>query len=157
MLVLSTLFFLKVCVFQFFSFEQTNTINFFYVWYKEKQKKDSNVCSNFSLFCSLRQLFSSFKVKKLHIFSLSHPLPSLSQKHTPRANFINMLMCSFYMHRFQKRKKTVKSSLEKKLTKLLCCCISADLRFTLCAQHWWNWPQNSLPPFNYIMTSFLLI
>ena len=53
-------------------------------------------------------------------------------------NFINMLTSNFYLRRLQKRKKTVKSSVEKKLTYLLCCCTSADLRFTLCTQVWWN-------------------
>ena len=52
----------------------------------------------------------------------------------PGVNFINMLTCCFYMHRSQKRKKAVKSSVDKKWTNLLCCCTSADLHFTLCAQ-----------------------
>ena len=47
----------------------------------------------------------------------------------------------FYARRSQKRKKTVKSYVEKKLTNLLCCCTSSDSRFTLCAQACWNWPQ----------------
>ena len=59
-------------------------------------------------------------------------------------NFINMLMCSFYMHRSQKHKKKVKSSVEKKITNLLCCGTSADLRFPMCAQVWWNWPLVSI-------------
>ena len=57
----------------------------------------------------------------------------------------DMLTSSFYACRSQKRKKTVKSSAEKKLTNLLCYCISADLHFMLCAQVWWNWPGQHPP------------
>ena len=49
-------------------------------------------------------------------------------------NFINLITSSFYTQRSHMRKKTVKSSVEKKLTNLLCCCTLADLRFTLCSQ-----------------------
>ena len=50
--------------------------------------------------------------------------------------------CQFHQGAFQqllcaqipKAEKTVKSSVEKKLTDLLCCYTSVDLHFTLCAQ-----------------------
>ena len=48
-------------------------------------------------------------------------------------NFINMLTSYFYMHRLHKRKKTVKSSGEKRLRDF-CCCTSADLCFLPFAQ-----------------------
>ena len=61
-------------------------------------------------------------------------------KLTPVVDFISVLTCNYFAQRSQKCKKTVKSSLEKKLANLFCCCISVDLRFTLCPQVWWNWP-----------------
>ena len=62
-------------------------------------------------------------------------------KLTTGVNFINMLTSSFYTWRSQKRKKIVKSLVEKRLTNLLCYRTLAYLHFTLCAQVWWNWLQ----------------
>ena len=58
-----------------------------------------------------------------------------------RVNFTILFMRNFYSSRSKKHKKTVKSSVEKKLTNLWSCCTLVDLRFTLCAQIWWNWPK----------------
>ena len=77
----------------------------------------------------------------LNVWQCNVALFMIGYNYNPGVNFINMLTCSFYMCRFQKCKTRVKSSVEKKLTDLLCCCTAADLRFTQCAQVWWNWPQ----------------
>ena len=59
---------------------------------------------------------------------------------TSRVNFINMLTTSFYTRRFQNRIKTIKVISRKKVDQLVVLLYtSADVRFMLCAQVWWNW------------------
>ena len=52
----------------------------------------------------------------------------------PGENFTNILHAAFTFADPKSKKKTVKSSVEKILTDLLCCCTSAYLHVMMCAQ-----------------------